>query len=279
MNDDDRKGNLVRSAQPRRICYAEPACCAQCALLHDDPGDACSVAAVGTGRVHLRGRRQGCGRQGVLRWRRRARGPRELHTVEQCAPRLLRRRSTGSTTLSIAIPKPYIALMDGIVMGGGMGIAQGASLRVVTDRTRMAMPEVGIGFFPDVGASYFLSRLPAALGAYLGLSGVPIRGADALYAGLADVYLPPETLDTLDSALAALRWAPGPFRRISTAPCARSGRRRARVDSGGFATGDRRAFLPLRRAGHPAVLAVRVATRHTTSGPGRPSRRWRNARR
>jgi enoyl-CoA hydratase/carnithine racemase len=105
-------------------------------------------------------------------------------------------------------PKPYIALLDGIVMGGGMGIAQGASLRVVTDRTRMAMPEVGIGFFPDVGASYFLSRLPGALGAYLGLSGVPIRARDALYAGLADVYLPHETLDTLDSTLATLRWTP-----------------------------------------------------------------------
>ncbi len=103
-------------------------------------------------------------------------------------------------------PKPYIALMDGIVMGGGMGIAQGASLRVVTDRTRMAMPEVGIGFFPDVGASYFLSRLPGALGIYLGLSGAQIRAADALYAGLADVYVPHEALDSLDTALSTLRW-------------------------------------------------------------------------
>lgn len=104
-------------------------------------------------------------------------------------------------------PKPYVALMDGIVMGGGMGIAQGASLRVVTDRTRMAMPEVGIGFFPDVGASYFLSRLPGALGAYLGLSGAQIRAADALYAGLADVCLPHEALDSLETALATLRWS------------------------------------------------------------------------
>ncbi len=104
-------------------------------------------------------------------------------------------------------PKPYIALMDGIVMGGGMGIAQGASLRVVTDRTRMAMPEVGIGFFPDVGASYFLSRLPGALGTYLGLSGAQIRAADALYAGLADVYLAHEALDNLETALATLRWS------------------------------------------------------------------------
>jgi enoyl-CoA hydratase/carnithine racemase len=104
-------------------------------------------------------------------------------------------------------PKPYVALMDGIVMGGGMGIAQGASLRVVTDRTRMAMPEVGIGFFPDVGASYFLSRLTGALGIYLGLSGAQIRAGDALYAGLADVCLPHEALDSLETALATLRWS------------------------------------------------------------------------
>jgi enoyl-CoA hydratase/carnithine racemase len=103
-------------------------------------------------------------------------------------------------------PKPYVVLMDGIVMGGGMGIGQGASLRLVTDRTHMAMPEVGIGFFPDVGASYFLSRLPGALGAYLGLSGIPIRANDALYAGLADAYLPHEALDDLEEALATLHW-------------------------------------------------------------------------
>jgi enoyl-CoA hydratase/carnithine racemase len=94
-------------------------------------------------------------------------------------------------------PKPYIALIDGIVMGGGMGISQGSRLRIAGDRTRMAMPEVAIGFFPDVGASYFLSRLDGALGSYLALTGVQIRAADALYAGLADVYL-------LESELAAL---------------------------------------------------------------------------
>jgi enoyl-CoA hydratase/carnithine racemase len=103
-------------------------------------------------------------------------------------------------------PKPYIALMDGVVMGGGMGISQGASLRVVTDRTRMAMPEVGIGFFPDVGASYFLSRLPGALGNYLAVTGLHIRAADALYTGLADLFLPHTALDRLEAALATLHW-------------------------------------------------------------------------
>jgi enoyl-CoA hydratase/carnithine racemase len=84
-------------------------------------------------------------------------------------------------------PKTIVALMDGIVMGGGMGIGQGAALRLVGERTRMAMPETAIGLFPDVGGSYFLSRLQGGLGAYLGLVGPTINAADAVYAGLADV--------------------------------------------------------------------------------------------
>ena len=98
-------------------------------------------------------------------------------------------------------PKPYIALMNGVVMGGGMGISQGAhrtgGLRVVTNSTKMAMPETRIGLFPDVGASWFLARTPGAIGRYLAVSGETIGAADALYAGLADVYLD-------DSALPAL---------------------------------------------------------------------------
>jgi len=103
-------------------------------------------------------------------------------------------------------PKPTMALIDGIVMGGGMGVAQGTKLRIVGDRTRMAMPEVGIGLFPDVGASYFLSRLPGALGPYLALTGVQIKGADALYAQLADVYLSRAAVDALVEDLASLTW-------------------------------------------------------------------------
>jgi enoyl-CoA hydratase/carnithine racemase len=103
-------------------------------------------------------------------------------------------------------PKPYIALLDGIVMGGGMGIAQGSSLRIVGERTRMAMPEVAIGFFPDVGASYFLSRLEGSLGIYLALTGIQIRTADALYVGLADVFLPRASVAALESELAAMQW-------------------------------------------------------------------------
>lgn len=101
-------------------------------------------------------------------------------------------------------PKPYIAFMDGIVMGGGMGISGhgGAnSLRIVTPRTRMAMPETNIGLFPDVGGGYFLSRCPGHLGEYLALTGQVIGGADAVMAGLADGLVAVEQLDGLWSQL------------------------------------------------------------------------------
>ena len=100
-------------------------------------------------------------------------------------------------------PKTITAVMDGIVMGGGMGISQGARVRLVGDRTRMAMPETVIGLFPDVGASYFLSRTPGGLGLYLGLVGPTIGAADAIYCGLADVYV--GTQESPASELARLR--------------------------------------------------------------------------
>ena len=103
-------------------------------------------------------------------------------------------------------PKPYIALMDGVVMGGGMGIAQGGpdcGLRIVTERTKMAMPEVNIGLFPDVGGSHFLSHAPGQLGMYLGLTGLTIGAADALYIGLADVFVPSEQLPALEALIGA----------------------------------------------------------------------------
>lgn len=104
-------------------------------------------------------------------------------------------------------PKPHAVLMDGITLGGGMGIAQSSPLRIVGERTLLGMPEVAIGFFPDVGASYFLSRLPGFLGIYLGLTGVQIRAADALYCGLSDAFLPPAASAALIEDLADLRWS------------------------------------------------------------------------
>jgi enoyl-CoA hydratase/carnithine racemase len=106
-----------------------------------------------------------------------------------------------------AYPKPYIVLLDGITMGGGLGLAQASKLRVVGDTARMAMPEVGIGLFPDVGGSYFLSRLPGALGAFLALTGTQIRGPDALYCRLADVCASSAGIAALPQALTDLQWS------------------------------------------------------------------------
>lgn len=108
--------------------------------------------------------------------------------------------------------KPIVALMDGFTLGGGMGLAQGAELRVVTERSRLAMPETGIGYFPDVGGSYFLSRIPGELGTYLGVSGVQIQAADALYCGLADWHVDSARLSTLDERLNTLKWSEHPLK-------------------------------------------------------------------
>lgn len=98
--------------------------------------------------------------------------------------------------------KPVIAFLDGIVMGGGMGLAQGASLRLVTERTRMAMPETAIGLFPDVGGGHFLSRCPGRVGEYLGMSGVSFGSCEALAWGLADRELPAAQMPILWTAMA-----------------------------------------------------------------------------
>lgn len=99
-------------------------------------------------------------------------------------------------------PKPYIALIDGICMGGGIGVSVHAPYRVATERAAFAMPETAIGFFPDIGATFFLPRLPGQLGAYLGLAGVRVQGADAVHAGLATHFAPRTDLPALSRALA-----------------------------------------------------------------------------
>ncbi|MEV0675352.1 enoyl-CoA hydratase/isomerase family protein [Actinosynnema sp. NPDC050436] len=94
-------------------------------------------------------------------------------------------------------PKPYTALMDGVVMGGGVGVSAHGSVRVVTERTKLAMPEVGIGLVPDVGGTYLLSRAPGELGTYAALTGAVLDAADAVHCGLADLVVPAERLDAL----------------------------------------------------------------------------------
>ncbi|WP_327242055.1 enoyl-CoA hydratase/isomerase family protein [Streptomyces sp. NBC_01320] len=98
-------------------------------------------------------------------------------------------------------PKPYVALMDGIVMGGGVGISAHGSVRVATERSRIAMPETGIGFVPDVGGTYLLSRAPGELGTHLALTGAPIGAADARLCGLVDCFVPSQRLPDLVAAL------------------------------------------------------------------------------
>ncbi|ABM37315.1 enoyl-CoA hydratase/isomerase family protein [Polaromonas naphthalenivorans] len=103
-------------------------------------------------------------------------------------------------------PKPFMAFMDGVVMGGGMGLSQGARVRIVTERTRMAMPETNIGLFPDVGAGYFLSRCPGHVGEYLALTGETIGADEAIGYGLADVRMDAAALPALWAELGATSW-------------------------------------------------------------------------
>ena len=121
-------------------------------------------------------------------------------------------------------PKPYVAFMDGIVMGGGVGLSAHASHRVVTERTTLAMPEVGLGFFPDVGGTWLLSHAPGEIGTYFGLTGQTMNGPDAVYAGFADAVVPSSRLAGLRDVLTKAR------------PGSTASEIRALID--GFATGE-----------------------------------------
>jgi enoyl-CoA hydratase len=98
-------------------------------------------------------------------------------------------------------PKPYVALIDGICMGGGIGVSVHAPYRVATEHAAFAMPETAIGFFPDIGATFFLPRLPGELGTYLGLTGARSQGADAVHAGLATHFTQRADVPALSRAL------------------------------------------------------------------------------
>ncbi len=103
-------------------------------------------------------------------------------------------------------PKPVVAYMNGIVMGGGVGLSIGATYRIVTEKTKWAMPEMNIGFFPDVGASYFLNKLPGYSGSYLALTAGVIDANDAMYVGVANKYLESSGWEELKKAMCAHRW-------------------------------------------------------------------------
>ena len=120
--------------------------------------------------------------------------------------------------------KPYVAFMDGIVMGGGVGLSAHSSHRIVTERTKLAMPEVGLGFFPDVGGTFLLSHAPGEIGTYFGLTGHTMNGPDAIYARFADAVVPSSKLAILREALIEVR------------PGTTSDQVKALID--GFATGE-----------------------------------------
>jgi enoyl-CoA hydratase len=98
-------------------------------------------------------------------------------------------------------PKPYVALIDGITMGGGLGLSRHGARQIATERTMAAMPETGIGLFPDIGATWFLNQCPGKVGLYLALTGARLTGADTLHAGFATHYAPSAALDDLKRAL------------------------------------------------------------------------------
>lgn len=118
--------------------------------------------------------------------------------------------------------KPIVALLDGVTMGGGMGLGQAATLRVATSRTKIAMPETRIGLLPDVGATHFLASMPVEMELYVGLTGVMLSGADALHCSLADICVPGEWIDGFEARLAQASMEGGVnamLRRVFDAPC------------------------------------------------------------
>ena len=102
-----------------------------------------------------------------------------------------------------AFPKPFVAFMDGVVMGGGVGLSAHGSLRLVTERSRVAMPETTIGFSPDVGSLFLLSRAPGETGTHLAMTGLPVGGADAIRCGLADALIDSQDIPVIIARLAA----------------------------------------------------------------------------
>ncbi|MFD8698837.1 enoyl-CoA hydratase/isomerase family protein [Kitasatospora purpeofusca] len=128
-------------------------------------------------------------------------------------------------------PKPYVAVMDGIVMGGGVGVSAHGSVRIVTERTRIAMPEAGIGFVPDVGGTYLLALAPGELGTHLALTAGSAGAADALLCGLADHFVPAGRLPALLDDLAESSVHDALARHVEQPPPGRLERQRGWIDT------------------------------------------------
>ena len=203
---------VVTEARPDRAARglgrhhpAQPAEGDQC----DDAGD---VPRHRRGARPVRGRsrrRRGrAGRRRRARTVRRRRHPRALGELARSGGDLGKVFWREEYILNARIakfPKPYVAFMDGIVMGGGVGLSAHGSHRVVTERTKLAMPEVGLGFFPDVGGTWLLSRSPGEIGTYFGLTGQTMNGPDAIHARFADAVVPSAKWPALREALTKVR--------------------------------------------------------------------------
>lgn len=161
----------------------------------DDDGVAAVVVRGAGGRAFCAGGDvAGLAREGLAE--------RRGETVATTARRDFFRREYVLDQLTATYPKPYICLIDGIVMGGGVGISIHGPHRVVSERALFAMPETAIGLFPDVGATHVLPRLPGRLGRYLGLTGARLGAADLVYAGIATAFVPSDGFEGLIAALA-----------------------------------------------------------------------------
>ncbi|WP_329491891.1 enoyl-CoA hydratase/isomerase family protein [Kitasatospora sp. NBC_01246] len=161
--------------------------------------------------------------------------------------------------------KPYVAVMSGIVMGGGVGVSAHGSVRIVTETTRVAMPEAGIGFVPDVGGTYLLALAPGELGTHLALTAGSVGAADALLCGLADHFVPAERLPSLLDDLAELPVHDALERHVEPAPPGRLEGQRAWID-GCYAAGTVEEILDrLRDSGEPE--AKKAVDRITANSP------------
>ncbi|MGQ0686818.1 enoyl-CoA hydratase/isomerase family protein [Bradyrhizobium sp.] len=162
-------------------------------------------------------------------------------------------------------PKPYVAFMDGLVMGGGVGLSAHAGHRVVTEKTTLAMPEVGLGFFPDVGGTWLLSHSPGEIGTYFGLTGQTMNGPDAIYSGFADAVVPTSKWPAMREALTKVR----------------AGAAAAEVKKliGGFATGETSGPVAAMQAnidrwfGHDRMQDIVAALQSDGSEPARATLR------
>jgi enoyl-CoA hydratase len=162
-------------------------------------------------------------------------------------------------------PKPYVAFMDGVVLGGGVGISAHGSARVVTERTRLGMPEVGIGFTPDVGGTWLLSRAAGELGTHAALTGATMTGPDAIALGLADHFVPSDRLADLAAALETEPADAAIARYAETSPPSALAAQREWIDAA--YAGDDPSVIVERLAASPVEAARDAASTIRTKSP------------